>query len=243
MKLIIEMKCEKFPLMHQMLGASLIKQALMIESKEYCSQLYKLNDGRANKQTKNFCFAMRVFDYRLNQDEFAVTGKVVMVISSPDNELMIRLYNGFVKKKVFTYKTYELTVDKISLKNSKEIKRLPVILKTQSPIWIKDRTNQSLEITDPQYQVELNYICNEILKSYRGYGLANTVELEAVDMRKKVVKQTLQEFTNQTDKQIYYLNCYEGVFKFHAQLEDINDLVQLGIGFKRSQGYGLVETL
>lgn len=229
-------------MMHQMLGSSLIKQALQTESEEYFNQLYQY-EGKANKRTKNFCFAIRVVNYELKKEVFEVKDKVIMVISSPDQELMIRLYNGLLNCKVFNYKTYELNIKKVYVKQHKELKRMPVILKTQSPIWIKDNQNQSMDLENPHYQVELNYICNEVLKGYRGQGLQGDLFLEPIDMKKKVVKQAIREFSQKTEKAIYYTNCYEGIFKLSGELKDINDLVQLGIGFRRAQGYGLVEVL
>jgi CRISPR-associated endoribonuclease Cas6 len=151
------------------------------------------------------------------------------------------LYNGIIKSKEFCYKDYTLKIQKVYHKQHKHIQKTPVLLKTASPIWIKDKNNQSIEIEDPRYIIELNYICNEILEAYRGEGLIQALELEPVDMRKKVVKQAIRAFSENTSKDTYYTNCYEGVFKLKGNLLDLNDLLQLGLGFRRSAGYGLIE--
>ncbi|OON98287.1 MAG: CRISPR-associated endoribonuclease Cas6 [Epulopiscium sp. Nele67-Bin004] len=243
MKLIVKIQCDKFPIMYQMLGVSLIKQALGSTSSTYCDQLYKFEDNKSNKKAKNFCFAFKVVDYKLQKEEFDVKGEVVLIISSPDNEFMLRVYNGLIQNRNFKYNNYELNIKNVFIKDHKTCRRLQVVLKTQSPIWIKNNVGQSVEIDDAEYQKEFNYICDKVLEAYRGYGLRSELNFEPVNMRRKVVKQYIREFKDATNKDIFYTNCYEGIFKLYGDVDDINDLIQLGFGFKRSQGYGLVELL
>lgn len=240
MKLILEMKCEKIPVANQMLGVSLIKYALSNQSSEYVENLY-LYGLKSNKNTKNFSFSIRAFDYKLEGEEIYVNGKVLMIISSPDQEFILRVYNGLVSNRKIKYKNYELNLNKMYTKLHKKISREEAVFKTISPIFIKDKYGNGVSIEDSLFEEELNYISNKVLLNYRGYGLSKKLEFRSVDMKKRVIKLDIREFNNR-NKQIM-LNAYEGIFKLNGCSNDLCDLNQLGIGFRRGQGFGSIELL
>ena len=62
-------------------------------------------------------------------------------------------------------------------------------------------------------------------------------------MRKKVVKEEIEGFKENTNKDIMYVNCYHGLFNLEGDIEDLNVLLKSGLGFRRSEGYGLFEII
>ncbi|KYH34088.1 CRISPR associated protein Cas6 [Clostridium tepidiprofundi DSM 19306] len=244
MRLSCEYKTDKFPIAYQMMIVSLIKEALNKTDKEYFLKLYTYENGKANKKTKNFCFSVFLKDFKKEGEVFTINDKVIINISSPDYEFMIKLYNGLLKIKTFEYKE-EFSINKvrINLQKEKEINSSTILFNTLSPICIKNKNNEMLEIDHEDYEKELNYIANKTLESFRGYGLKENLKFKAVNMKKRVVKEQIRNFKEKTGKPFYYVNSYVGVFQLQGDVNDIKDIYSLGLGFKRSQGFGMIEVV
>ncbi|NMB33662.1 MAG: hypothetical protein GX992_05435, partial [Clostridium sp.] len=70
---------------------------------EYYEKIY-FYDGKQNKKSKNFCFAVKMKGFEIEGDIANLKNGVSLFISSPDNEFMIYPYNGLLKTKEFRYK-------------------------------------------------------------------------------------------------------------------------------------------
>ncbi|WMJ79119.1 CRISPR-associated endoribonuclease Cas6 [Clostridium sp. MB40-C1] len=244
MRMSVEYKTDKFPLMNQMLGVSLIKQAIKEVDEEYYNKLYLYNENKANKQTKNFCFSFFMKDFEKKEDVFVIKDRVIFNISSPDYSFMVNLYNGLLKINEFKYKN-EFTLNKvrINLVKEKEVTSNAVTFNTLSPIFIQDKNHKALEINDENYEKELNYIANKTLKNYRGYGLKEVLKFKQINMKKRVVKEDIRVFRENTKKTIFYVNAYAGIFQLEGDVNDLNDIYMLGVGFKRGQGFGMIDII
>ncbi|WZL74330.1 CRISPR-associated endoribonuclease Cas6 [Clostridiaceae bacterium 35-E11] len=242
MRLKCEYKTDEIPFSHNMLFVSLIKEALKRSDPDYFNHLY-FYYGHANKQSKNFTFAVYIKDYAMVEDKFKVNDRVVFNISSPDLEFMIKLYNGLLKIHEFEYKGFILQKLRIELVKEKQISQNEVIFKTLAPICIKNKNNYFMKIEDEGYIDEFNYIADVILKNYRGNGLRKRLTFIPVDMKKIVVKEKIKGFNDRTNKNHMHVNAYTGIFKLKGSNEDLKDLYMLGIGFKRNQGFGMVEVI
>jgi CRISPR-associated endoribonuclease Cas6 len=242
MRFSCEYKTSKLPVANKMMFVSLIKNALINSNKDYFEELYYYEDKK-NKATKNFTFSLYMKDFKLEGDCFEIGGKVILNISTPDYGLGINLFNGLMKINHFSFKEFELHKIKISIIKEKCITEKSVIFKTLSPIFIKNKDNLDLSPEDRKYLKELNYISNTILKNYRGYGLREELDFKVVNMKKTVVKEEITDFTNVTGKKYLYANGYSGAFMLSGDIEDLRDLYMLGLGFKRNQGFGMVEVV
>jgi CRISPR-associated endoribonuclease Cas6 len=242
MRLSCEYKTSKLPVANKMMFVSLIKKALSTSNKAYYEKLYNYEDKK-NKATKNFTFSLFMKDFKLQGDIFEIGEKVIFNISTPDYEFGINLYNGLLKLNHFNYKDFELSKCKISLIKEKPITKRVMTFKTLSPIFVKNKENVSLSPFDAEYSKELNYISNTILKSYRGYGLKEELDLKVINMKKAVVKEEISDFTSISGSKYLYINGYSGIFMLYGDIEDLRDLYMLGIGFKRNQGFGMIEVL
>ena len=240
MRMKVEFKTDKLPIAYNTLFMSVIKEAIKKSSEEYYNSLYFYED-KNNKKTKNFTFSVYVKGYDIENENFIVKDKVILNISTPDVELGINLYNGLINYPKFIYKDYELKRIRVDLGKEMNIDSEEAIFNALSPICIKSKNGKFLNIEDSEYIKEFNYISNEALKNYRGYGLKKELNFKNIKLNKVVVKEGLREFRNVTGKQYQYVNGYKGKFKLTGDIEDLNDLYKLGIGFKRAQGFGYIE--
>jgi len=243
MRIKCEYKAENIPIAHNMMFVALIKEALKESDEEYFQKLYKYKGDRNNKKPKNFCFAVYMKDFIKENDVFKINDRLIVTISSPDYEFMLKVYNGLLNLNKFKYKNYNINKVRISLLNEKSISKPLNIFSTMSPICVKGKNNNMLNITDSQYEKELNYIIDKSLEGFRGYGLMEPIKFHPINMKKRVVKEDIRVFRENTNKPYYYVNSYTGIFKLQGNVKDLNDIYMLGIGFKRGQGFGMIELI
>lgn len=242
MRMKVEFKTDKLPIAYNTLFMSVIKEAIKKSNESYYNRLYFYED-KNNKKTKNFTFSVYVKGYDIENENFIVKDRVVLNISTPDLELGLNLYNGLINYPKFIYKDYELKRIRVDLGKEMNIDSEEAIFNALSPVCIKSKNGKFLNIEDSEYIKEFNYISNEVLKNYRGYGLKRELNFENINLNKVVVKEALREFRNVTGKPYQYVNGYKGKFKLNGDIEDLNDLYKLGIGFKRSQGFGYIDLI
>lgn len=242
MRLSCEYNTEEIPV-SQMFMVSIVKEALKRTDKEFYEELYTYDGDRSNKRSKNYCSALFLKDFERKKDVIKINDRVIFNFSTPDYEFGVNLYNGLLDVNEFQYKDYEFNKIRINLLQEKEIKDSRVRFKTLSPICIKDKNNRFLDLDDKNYDRELNYIVNEVLKNYRGTGLQKELKFNPVNMQKVVVKQKIEKFTQNTGRPYYYVNSFKGSFELEGAVEDLGDIYQLGIGFNRSQGFGMLEVI
>lgn len=243
MRMSVEYKTEKFPVAYQMQVVSLIKEAIKKVDEDYYKKIYSYGDGKANKRTKNFSFSVFMKGFERQEDIFIIKDRVIINITSPDYEFMVNLYNGLLQIKEFEYKDFILNKVRVNLIKEKIITKNMVKFNTLSPIFIQDANKNPLKPEDENYESELNYIVNEVLKNYRGYGLSEALKFQNINMKKRVVKEEIRNFKNNTNKRFSYANGYSGRFILEGNINDLNDIYKLGIGFKRSQGFGMIEVV
>lgn len=236
-------KTEKIPLCYHMMFVSMIKEALKAEDEEYLNKLYYFQNKK-NKKSKNFTFSVYLRDYKMDKEEIRINGFVQINISSPDTEFMLKLYNGILKKKSFQYKKiYKMDKLKITIQQEKNISKEELCFKTLSPICIKDINGNSVPPASSEYSKEFNYIQNKILENYRGYGLKESMQFTPVLMEEKVIKEEIEGFKKVSGKSIYYVEAYSGIFKLCGDVQDLKDIYMLGMGYRRNQGFGMIEVV
>lgn len=240
MRIKCEFKTDKIPVANQMQVVSLIKESIKAVDYSYYKELYEFGDDKKNKKTKDFSFALYMKEFRKEDDEFIINDKVIINFTSPDYNFMVKLYNGIMEKKNFEYKEYSLKNIKISMIHEKNVNENKGIFTTLSPIAIKNRNNEFIDITNENYENELNYIIEKSLQNARGYGLKERIKFTPISMKKVVVKEEIGGFKKLNNNRYLFVNAYRGTFKLEGQKEDLNLIYQLGIGFKRNQGFGMI---
>jgi len=180
-------------------------------------------------------------------------------LSTPDYLFAISLVNGLVELKKFPFSTNkEMVVNgqrqtwellKIIPYRSRPVKEEEVVVKTLSPIVVESKGGKPVLWNSPDFQEALNFVVNRRLKDLRGRGLKKELEIEPVRkgnrelVERKVVKTTFKDFREGTGKPYMVLTGSYGLFKLKGAREDLSYLIEVGLGNKCSQGFGMVEVL
>ena len=220
-----------------MMFVSLIKEALKISDESYYEQLYTYQ-GKHNKKSKSFTFANFFQNISIQGDQILHGGRIRLFLSSPDPIFFSHFYNGITQIDIFRYKDIKMKKLKIFPIPVRRVGDREVIFKTLSPIYMKDSSGKALTPFEEKFREELNYITNLSLKNFQGVGLKRPLEFQPLKMKKTVIK----EKVSTTDGYIY-LESYKGVFKLVGDPEDLNTIHELGIGFRRNQGFGMIEVI
>lgn len=243
MKLRVECKADTLPVGNNMMVVSLFKESLKKTNIDYYNSLY-LYDGRNNKKSKNFSFSMYIKDSIVENEVVLVKDKVIIFVTTSDMEFFINIYNGLTAMKFsndFVYRGYKLDIVKISNIPQTIISKNSVVFKALSPICIKNKKGDFITPENEEYEQELYYIINQTLINARGYGLKQPLKFENILLKNVVSKEYIREFAEITNRPYLLVDASKGVFKLTGDVEDINYIYQVGVGFRRSQGYGMIE--
>lgn len=242
MRCKIQIYTEKISLRYRMMFVSLIKHALEESNKEYFNRLYNFEGDKKNKKMKPFVFSTYLEDYEMGEEYIKINGRINLIISTPDTELFINLYNGLLNIKKYEFNNgCIMEIGKIILLKEKEIVSDVVEFKAISPIVLRDKNGNFLRIEDERYNEQLNYISDLSLKTFRGSGLAKRLEFTPLNYKKVVVKERITGFKESSKKDIFYITGYRGTFRLCGDKNDLKLLYALGVGFRRSEGFGNIE--
>ncbi len=263
MRVIVNIKTGKLPIIYRHRIVALIKEALKISDEEYCNFLY------GNKIPKPFSFNLSLPPQRevteavVQIDErHTIEDKVFtfpenslcrLFISSPDYRFLIALYNGIRKMGEFEFSSenhmlvngerLRWKIHGITVLNEKPIVRNRAIFRTCSPIVLEDKDDRPVVFDEGRFSHELNLVMDKILKSATGRGLREELKFKPVRMKKQVVKHTLKEFRGRTGKPVMYITANAGTFELRGHPEDLTLIYQIGLGNRTGQGFGMVEVV
>ena len=230
-----KMKEQKIGIGYRMFVLSMMKKVISDYDKEYFEDMF-FYEGKKSKKVKPFTFSVYFRDYKINPDFIEVNGEVKIIISSADMKLNMILFNGFMS--INTYGDF--IKSGVKIEQDRKIEDRAVVMKTLSPIYIKGKDGNDLDIADESYNTEFNYFADLILRGYRGYGLNEKLEFTPLNMKKVVAKEEINGFKEKTGKRFIYIKAYSGVFKLVGNTEDLNLLKELGVGARRS-GFGTID--
>ena len=243
MRLTCTFLTKRLPVSYRMLFVSYIKKCLEQADKEYYHSLYFYN-GRRNKKTKPFSFSVFLHNYELRDEEFIIDGDLSLNITSSDPQFLMTLYNGMVQETSLLYKGYNLQRKKIQIIQSHQPFSSTMLFRTMSPMLIVDKQKKSVEIENREiYERQLLYTANLILEQTRGYGLLEPLSFEPVLMRKIMIKEKINEFTQRTGKSHILFLGYKGDFWLKGHPNDLEDLYHLGLSMRRNSGFGMLQVL
>lgn len=253
MRVKVEIHTEKVPIVFRHRVMSLIKEALSRSNKEYFESLYGIKKPKTFTFNLTFDSSNPVDEEIVIDDAFKIKDKMFyqdinnpasLYISSNDYEFFINFLNGIRKIKVFDFdkeNNIHWKIGKISILKEKVVVSDAVIFKTDSPIIVEAKDDRPVIFSDRDFQVELNNVMEMAFRRLYGRGLKRMLEFYPLSMKKKVIKHTLKGFREKTRKPIMYLTGSSGVFKLKGHPEDLQTIYQIGLGNRRSQGFGMVD--
>lgn len=233
---------KNIPIGNRFMICSLIKKAISDGDKELFNSIY-LYEDKKNKKIKDFTFSIYLNDFKVNDCYIEVNGKIIVTISTSNYNIGIAVYNGLLRNKSFTYKDYKLEIVKVTLLKENKVTTNNIVCKTLSPIFIRDKEGKAIDIYDDNFQETFNYICDLYLKTYRGIGLTERMKFSPINMKKIVIKEDIAGFQEVTGKRFIFIDAYKGVFNLQGNVHELQILLEAGVGFRRSQGFGLIDLI
>lgn len=232
MRLKITLDTDKIPVQYQFLFVSYIKDALR---KAAPSRMKMFEETH---QLKPYTFSVFMNDFEMIDDEFVINQDVSWFISSNDTSFIISLYNGLRNQRKLVYQGYEGKIRNIQLIKEKKVKHSMVLGRFMSPIVIRNKEGIPVNPYDQNFEKEFHYIVNLTLKEMLGRGMSEPITFEPVNMKKVVRKIP----PSKTDRPVY-IEAWKGDFALGGNKEDLQALYELGVGFRRSQGYGMFDLI
>jgi len=230
MKLGIELELShsKIPKDYRRGFTSLIKAAMSAEAETYVESLYS---GRIDKP---FTFSVYFPDLKGSQNgKLNVGNRAIMNFSTSDHELLIYLYNGFRKLKEHQWKEYQFTLRKTKALYNRQIKSDKVVFKTLSPFLVNQKEDNLmyLSVEDEGFDEAIRHSIEGISNTFLGF-LEPDFDYKILKHKKMVVSHYKQ-----------YMTCNKGIIEMEAKPEVLNLLYKIGIGVRRSQGFGMLDLL
>ncbi len=203
--------------------------------KEYRSEYEESYLGSNNPHP--FSFAVYIKDLK-HEDDCIITSykEIKMVISSNDYTLINVLYNSLLlnrKKRMNIKPNNKIWLERLSLRHLEEIEENEVKIKMLSPLLVRVRdASQNKDyyktIEDEGFVDDLNFN----LKYQSNLFKLNQENLEIIPLKtKKVIVPIMNVRYDATT----------GTFLLRGNKETINTLYKIGIGSRRSEGFGLFE--
>ncbi|MBF0121197.1 MAG: CRISPR-associated endoribonuclease Cas6 [Desulfobacterales bacterium] len=200
------------------------------------------SDRKKNLQ-KPFTFSVSFIVESTNPESevfFLKNNKIVFHFSSNDSGFFSEVYNGLVYlgKGYCLFGDGEIYVKKFYLEKSLKINSEEIVFKTHSPILVRNTENKmgkgSISFEDKNFHEFLFYSIQNLCKNFIGndYNLKpDQVEVTIVKCKKDIINHYGFEMGT------------SGIIKIKAPIEVLQLVYDIGLGAKRSQGFGMLEVL
>lgn len=234
MRIKVTVETERIQIPYEFAFLSIIKNSLAMTNEELFCYL------NTEKRNKPFVYSVYLSGYEMKEDHFYINGHIDWYISGM-NEWVISIYNGLRRKKEYYYNGYVFRIKHISLVKEKEIRENTIVGRTLSSVYIQDKEKKALSPLHnlEGYNKELNYICNHVLADVKGRTLLEPLFFQPILMKKMIKKLPLDK----TNGKEICLETWKGDFVLRGHREDLSLLSTIGLGFRRSQGYGMFQVL
>lgn len=250
LKLVFEVSQKEFPKDYRRFFMSFIKQSL----NEVDPEFFEKNYGVGKKVSKPFTFAIYFVRPKFEKDTIQLEeNRVTMNISFGSYEYGIRFYNGFVQQlqNKFSLNDHSyMSLKSITLSQEKKISEKIVRIKTLSPIIVRhheqsdNKKDRYIKYSDEEFveQLKITILSNVqkcgYLEAYEGEIKEKVNELEIKPLRMKSVP--VYHFA---DRLGIYLEGNIGELLLEGDSNLIEQIYKIGIGSRRSQGFGMIEVV
>jgi len=223
----------KIPLTYRKNMVSLIKEALKIDNPNYFELYY--GDKSKNKQ-KPFTFSVYLPNLVKESSKNMLVlqdKKISLNFSSNDYPFFISVYNGFLKVRNFKLFNCDIKVKHFHLKKEIDIES-KMIFKTFTPIVLRDIESKKgkgfLSHDNIKFKEQIKYTIRNSVKYFMNTEIdIAQINFTPLKMKSDIVSLYGGEIGN------------SGVFMLEAPKEVIKLVYDIGLGAKRSQGFGMIE--
>lgn len=235
MKIIMNFTLQKPELVKNYSPAfvSFIKNALSKYDENLFNGIYKSEPDKE----KDFCFAVRLDKPKFEPDKITLNSEnVQMTMSILSAVEGIDFYNAFLNQKNKSYPFpcgNSITINQVRMENHKPVHSQRVLIKMCSPLLVRKHeadVDTYLAYNDEDFQRCFALSVNRMLNNLVPDVLNTQVEIMPV----KPFKTVVNTFGNRITGNI-------GIYQLNSDAKVIDLLNHLGIGSRRSQGFGMFE--
>jgi CRISPR-associated endoribonuclease Cas6 len=224
-----EMSSEYLPKDYRSGFMALIKKALETANPLLYEQYY------SRHKLKPFTFSIFFRELKGSEDgKFNVGKNVRLNLSTSSLELATYLYNGFYKTRLFPLFDNTLELKHISLRRSEQIRSSEVIFKTASPVLVNNLGDSGRYLLPEEqgFTEGLHFAVTEVVRAFLDWQGEVPLEFEKISVRRRVVSHYQQS-----------MSAFIGVFKLKSDPTILQLIYDVGLGVRRSQGFGMLEVV
>lgn len=213
---------------------SLLKNALNEGNQIYSTLLYGTEKVK-RKVNKPFTFSIYFPEFEKITSNTIYCGKKVSIFySSNDPDFITNVYNGFEKKKIIEIgqdSSVEFKLQNIRMLQSPVIHDDKIIFRTLSPILVNiEETNTYIDPTHPNFASSFQRVIKNQLEAFNLTYDENSINYDIKSMKKLPLTHYNQTMTS-----------WLGEFVLTAPTSALQLVYDIGIGVRRSQGFGMLE--
>lgn len=226
---------------------SMIKSAVQA----YSTSLYEYWFNRAT--IKPFTFTVLMHKPQVTQEGFQVPSdkKIHFLFRSIDVELLIAVYNWLVRQfrkkaglqKVFGSPWY---VERILIERFPSIQTDSIVVRTLSPVSIRHFEKEDIYVLprDRDFEKSFQEVIHRQLKwfipAHSLNGMNWKITFEDINTKPTVVRHYIGEALTRREKPLM-ISAFRGKFRLSGPAEVLNLFMQIGLGSRRAQGFGMLE--
>ncbi|RMG08540.1 MAG: CRISPR-associated endoribonuclease Cas6, partial [Acidobacteria bacterium] len=200
-----------------------IKQANPIGFHRYYSRLHTL---------KPFTFSLFFPELTGNEGaDLHVGYKVILSFSTLSPNLIAYVYNGLLQIREYPIFDNKIHLYNVLLRPRVTIAEDRVQFKTMAPVLVNTKGNPNWYLLPGErgFEEGLNFSVCEIGRAFLGLPEA-AVGFHPIAIRRKVVRHYNM-----------HMQGFVGIFELRGHPEVLNLIYQVGLGVRRSQGFGMLE--
>ncbi len=210
--------------------ASLLKEAL----KKANDKLFERYYGRLHF-LKPFTFSVYFPGLSGQEGERLNVGKkAILNFSTSSYELGTYVYNGLLSQRNFPLFDNTATLTYVDLKRPITIRQETAIFKALAPVLVNNKGNAEWYLLpgDEGFDEGLNFAVGELVRTFLGNDVDTSIEFKSIRIQRRVVRHYNMD-----------MQGFTGLFELRARPDILNLVYQVGLGVRRSQGFGMLEVV
>lgn len=207
--------------------ASLLKESLKKANSNLFTRYYE-----KSHVLKPFTFSV-YFPELMGEEEgrFNVGTRAILNFSTTSYELGTSIYNGLLGHRSFPLFDNTLQLIHINLQPAIVLRQESAVFKTMAPVLVNNKGNAEWYLLpgDDGFDEGLSFTINELAHAFLG-NVDARIEFQPMRIQRKVVRHYNMD-----------MQGFTGIFELRGRPDVLNLIYRVGLGVRRSQGFGMLE--
>lgn len=167
----------------------------------------------------------------LEGEHFKVGHDVRLTFSTSSFELGTCVYDGLLEFRTFRLFEGDLMLQHVHLEHMITITKESAIFKTMAPVLVNNKGEANWYLLPGQngFDEGLAFAVREVSRTFLGDEDVS-IEFKPIQIRRKVVRHYNMD-----------MQGFVGIFELRGRPDVLNLIYQIGLGVRRSQGFGMLE--